>query len=551
MRSRLIAVSLLAVLVVVVARAGQLAVVGSTGVDVIDTASGKTLASASIPGGATQLLATRDGARLVAISRGPGATSWLGHFKPKGKASVVVIDGQSMKVLHQTELGWDASDAQITPDEKSAVILSPGADGKPASAYSIDLATGALAGKVDFDRGASGSALVGGDHVVVYFEGASPQKTLLRFLTVPALSADGDVSIDAKTTAPAAFENHDLIYLLDAARFHATNLYVVSASQRKLVMTHKIGEIASIGAFDPDTSRLFVLNQSTERGKRAFNGRIDVFKNGQPEQSMKTIDIPAKMTISPDRRLALVYSQGKMVTLDLSTLEQGKPTLSTVPHSTYFTPDQKRMLLYYASEEACCGVAVFDVEGRTVLKRFGVGGRGVRIAQALLALTATASSFSSGYAAAKRTGASSFYYSVYTPRAAAAGRGTLVINPDGKFAYAVDPQSDRVTFIDIAAADRLKTDVKTDAGANELVALHNGGVLAVLGQKGLTFVDTAARTVLREERFTGELRTVEVTPDGSRAIAIADGRIAIFDDQGKLLAENTSVAQPHDWILLK
>jgi hypothetical protein len=43
---------------------------------------------------------------------------------------------------------------------------------------------------------------------------------------------------------------------------------------------------------------------------------------------------------------------------------------------------------------------------------------------------------------------------------------------------------------------------------------------------------------------------VEVTGDG-RAIAVADGRIAVFDEHGKLLAENRSVAAPNDWIVVK
>ncbi|MEO6486689.1 MAG: hypothetical protein ABIO78_01980, partial [Thermoanaerobaculia bacterium] len=480
MHSRLVAVTLLVILVVSGARAERLAVAGSTGVDIIDTANGKTVASVPILGGATQLLITGDGSRLVAISRGPGATSWLGNFKPKGKASVAVIDAESMKVLGQSELGWDASDAQITADGKTVLILSPGAGVKPGSAHAIDLATGNVAGKVDFVQGAEGALLTGADQAVVYFEAANAQAaTLLRFFDMPSLKMSSEVKIDAKTRPPAAFENHDLIYLLEASGFKAATLYAVSKSQRKVVASHEVGQMASIGAFDPATSRLFVLNQSMERGKRRYNGRIDVFRNGEPEHSTKTVDAPKSMTFTPDRQRAFVFGFGYMSVLRLDTLEQPDKPLHSLgaPHSTYFTPDQKRGLFYFASEEACCGAGVFDAESGEMVKRFGLGSRGVRIAQALLAATATASSFAGARADAKRSGASSFHYSVYTPAVASVGSGPLVVHPAGKFAYAVDSNSNRLTTIDLDAGDRLKTDVTIKGGARELVALRNGDVL--------------------------------------------------------------------------
>lgn len=552
---RLFEVSLAVMLVVTGAHAERLVVAGSTGVAIIDTVSGKTISSAPVAGGATQLLATRDGSRLVAISRGPGATSWLGNFKPKGKATVSVIDGTTMKVLRQQELGWDASDAQISADEKTVVILSPGAMGRFASAWAIDLATGEVAGKADFYRSAHGLLLTASNHAVVYFEGA-PKKapTRLTFMEVPALKVTNELEIEGRTLPPAAFENQDLIYLLEASGNKPATLNVISASQQKIVATPEVGQLAAIGAFDPATSRLFVLSHSTERGKRGYNGRIDIFRNGELEKSMKTVDGPEAMTFTPDRRKAFVHDTTHSTLLNLETFEQTeKPFWLATPHSTYFTPDQKRALFYFAAENTgCCAASVFDMENETMMKHFGVGGRGARIAEALLAATVTAASFASAQAEAKRSGASSFHYSVYTPRTTTTvGAGPLTVHPDGKFAYAVDAKTSRVTTIDLTIGDRQKADINIKGGARELVAMKKGAVLAVMGEKSLTFVDSAARSVIAEHAFPGELRRVELTGDGSRAIAVADGRIAVFDDQGRVLAENTSVAAPNDWILMK
>ena len=554
MCSRFVAVVFLTILTAP-ALAERLAVAGTTGVTILDTATGKSVASVAVPGGATKILSTRDGSRLIAISRGPGATSWLGNFKPKEKASVAVIDGASMKVLAQNQLGWDATDAQLTADEKHVVILSPGAGAKPfSSAHVIDVATGAVAGKIDFlPRRASGSLVLGSNQAVVYFEGNKEVPTLLQFFDLPSLTKSSELTIKGKTVAPAAFENHDFIYLLEASGFRAATLNIVSASERKIVATPEVGQIASIAAYEQETGRLYVLSQSTERGKRNFNGRLDIFRDGKIEHALKTVDIPKTMTFTPDRKRAFIHSTVDTSIIDLATLEQTEKPIRyfASPHSGYFTPDQKRAVFYFATDEACCGAMVFNMETGEVMKHLRLGGIGIRIAEALLAVGATAASFADAQTTAKRTGASSFYYSVYTPRASTVGRGPLVVGADGKFAYGVDSKSNRVTTIDLTIGDRLKTDIDIPNGAREMVALKNGGVLAVMGEKGLTFIDPVARTVIAEHKFPGELRRVEVSEDGERAIAVADGRIAVFDTAGKVLAENTTVAEPSDWIVMK
>lgn len=555
MRSTVIAVLLFTLAVATSAHAERLAIAGTTGVDIIDTASGKSLASVAIAGGATQVLATPDGSRLIAVSRGPGAPNWYGQFKPTAKASVAVIDAASMTVVKQSEIGWDATDPQISADGKTAVILSPGAATKPfSSIHVVDLATGDIVAKQDFTRRAAGALLAGAGHVAVYFEGVPKNglPTLLRFLALPSLEAADEISIAEKTRAPAAFENHDLIYLLEQSGFRPATLYAVSITGRKLVASHEVGQIASIGGFDPATSRLYVLSQSTTRGKRGFNGRVDIFRNGEPEHALKTTDIPTKMTFTPDRKQALIHSSTDTSVLDIATMHQDEKPVRyvAVPYSIAFTPDQKRAVLYMASSEACCSAILFDVENRKHIKHIGVGGAGIRIAEALLAVAATGASYANAYSAAKSTGASSFHYSVYTPSVARVGRGPMVMDAAGQYAYAVDSKTSRLTTIDIAAGDRIKKDVDIKNGALELVALNDGAILAVLGEKALTFVDASKREVIAEHQFPGELKSVEVTGGGERAIAISEGRVAVFDGAGKLVSENTSVAKPVGWLVL-
>lgn len=536
----------------------RLAIADSEGkaVSIVDVDSGKLVGSVSLADAPDKVFATPDGKRVVAVSRGAGKTTWIGEFRPKVKASATIVDLQSMKAGQRIELGWDATDAQITPNGKTLVILSPGVDAKPpenksASLYAIDLTSGNVIGSVNFDRPANGAVVTGDQkQAVVYFEGAPRQKrpTVLRFVDLGTMEASGDVSIEAKTVGPAAFEGHDFIYLLDPPLGRAGTLHVVSASQRKLAGSHPVGQQALIGAFDEESGRLYVLSQSTTRGTRGFNGEMYVFRNGAPETVKKMVDYPARMVFTPDRKLALVAGSDLNV-IPLDKLEP-EPTVKGGPaYEMYVSPDQKRAYLYYWSEQQCCSVGVYDLPTRTLMKSYLIGSKGARFGQALLALAATAGSYSSGRSAAGSSGSSSFYYTVYTPKIRTAGRGMMILRPDGKFAYALDPQTNYVTVIDSESGERLQG-IKVGGGSRELVALKDASTIAVIGAKGVTFVDTSANAEGGKHEFTGELRGFESAAGGTRGVALADGKVLVVDGSGKLVGDVTTVKKPADWLFL-
>lgn len=555
LRSTVLPFLLLALAPLAAAQRLAIADAGGKAIAILEVSSGKIVQTVTLADAPSQVLATSDGKRLVAISRGPGKTTWLDEFRPTGKASAAVIDGATMKVLGRVELGWDASDAQITKDGRRLMVLSPGVDAsgaeaKTGSVHVIDLVTGTAKGAIPLDRPAKG-ALLSGDQkqVIIYSQGAPRQKrpTLLRFLDLEKPdAAPVDVTIDAKTNPPAAFEGHDLIYLLDPPLGRAGTLHVVSASQHKLLASHKVGQGASLGAFDEATGRLYVLSQSTSKGQRGWNGWLDIFKDGQPIGPTKTIvDHPSRMTFTPDRKMALVSGADTFV-LPLDTLEPGTGIKAYLPYEVHYGPDMKRAYFYYWTADACCSVSVFDWEKREKIKGYMIGSTGARIGQALLAAAATVGSYSASQSAAKSSGSSSFYYTVYTPRVAKAGRGMMVVRPDGKFAYALDPQTDYVTRIDAETAERLEG-IKVGSASRALVPLRDKGVIAVIADKSVTFIDTATHEKSGELTFAGPLRDVETTPRGDRGIALAEGRVVVFDAAGKTVSE-TPLKKPVSWV---
>jgi hypothetical protein len=533
----------------------RLAIADSDGkaIAILDVASGKIVSSVALPDPPSQVLATADGKRLVAISRGPGKFSWLGQFRPTGKASATVIDTESMNVLGRIELGWDAADAQITSDGRRLMVLSPGvdmegADGRLGSVHVIDLVKGAVAGSINLERPAQG-ALLSGDQkqVVIYSQGAPRAKrpTLLRFLDLEKMDAPpSDVLIAAKTLPPAAFEGHDLIYLLDPPATRGGTLHIVSASQHKLLASHTVGRNASLGAFDEDSGRLFVLSQATGEGQRG--GRLDVFKDGQLLGATKpVVNQPHRMTFTPDRKQAIIGGNDTLI-MPLDGPGPESVLGAGAAYEVHFTPDMKRAFFFYWNENACCSVAVVDLPKRETMKTYLIGSKGARLGQALVAGLLGAASYMSSAGLARSTGSSSFYYTVYMPRVASAGRGMMVVRPDG-IAYALDPQTDYVTRIDAESGERLEG-IKVGGGSRQLVPLQDNAVISVVAARTVTFIDTATQQKSGVLTFAGELRGVETNSGGTRGIALGDRRVVVFDAAGKTVAEVTTLEKPVGWV---
>lgn len=555
MRARLGAVLVL-LLAPLAFAADRLAIADSDGkaIAILDVASGKILNTVSLSDSPSQVLATADGKRLVAISRGPGKIDWLNRLRPTGKASATVIDAESMNVLGRIELGWDAADAQITGDGRWLMVLSPGVDaegaeGRLGSVHVIDLANAKAARSIHLDRPAQG-ALLSGDQkqAVIYSQGAPRAKrpALLRFIDLENIDAPpADVTIQAKTNPPAAFEGHDLIYMLDPPMTRAGTLHVISASQHKLLASHTVGRNASLGAFDDDSGRLFVLSQATGEGQRG--GRLDVFKDGKLLGATKSIvNQPRRMVFTPDRRQAIIGGNDTLI-MPLDGTDPDTVMTDGGPYEVHFTPDMKRAFFYYWNESACCSVGVVDFPKRERMKLFMIGSKGARFGQALVAGLLSAGSYMASASVARSTGSSSFFYTVYTPQTARAGRGMMVVRRDGKFAYALDPQTDYVTRIDSESGERLEG-IKVGGGSRQLVPLHDNDVISVIAARTVTFIDTATQQKSGELTFAGELHGVETNGDGTRGIALADGRVVVFDAAGKTVAEVATVKKPVGWM---
>lgn len=524
---------------------------------IVDTSTGKAAASIALGNDAPDyLVATPDGSRVVAISRGPGKNTWLGAFRPTGQASASVVDVASQKLVQRVELGWDAVDPQVTRDGRTLVVLSPGVDakapdGKNAAIYAVDIGKAAINGKFDFDRPANGM-LVAGDQTqaAVYFEGNRREKrpNTLQFVAINSMRPSGEpISISGEVESPATFPGHDFIYVVEKPKRDAANVSVISASQRKLVGTYPVQQNPHLVAYDDTTGRVFIAGQSASKGEKGKNGELTVFHNGAPEKTVKVGDNPMRMAYTADRQNAIV--SGTAVTLvSLSSLEpKGQIAQGAGVTEIYVSPDGRRAYFYLHGGEASSRVTVFDLTQMAQMKSYMVGSSGMRWAKGLAAVALTAASYSAGRSAAAASGQSSFYYTVYTPTGGKGGRGMMAVRNDSKFAYAVDPNTGYVSVIDGETGERLNG-IRV-AGAYEMVALKDNAILAVPGSNGVTFIDTAKNDQSGESTVEGALRGLETTTDRTRLVALYEGKVAVFDETGKLVGD-TAVKKPSAWVFL-
>jgi DNA-binding beta-propeller fold protein YncE len=525
---------------------------------VVNLATGGTAGRVELPDPPTDLLVTPDGARLLVLSRGAGSeTFWAASFRPKSRSSLVVVDAKTLEIIGRSELGWSLSDASLVAGGARLAVLSPGVTGKPnemkpAEVFLLDARNGAVVGRHELDRPADGFAVAPDQkHGIVYFEGAPRAKrpTELVILDLAGMKEAGRVSIDAKTQKPVVVEGSDHVYLLDPPIMRPGTLYIVSISERSLASVPTGRSSYTVGV-DPNRNRLLVTSEVNAGDKKNF-GQLQVVSGGKVERTLPVPRVVDRMRFSHDGRRGWFIggNQAYSVRLDDMTVES---PIATQGYSTEiaFSSDGRRAVVYDRGDDFCCRMNVFDLESRQRLSAFMTGSKGLRVAQALVAAAATASSYQAGKSAAEAKGKSSFYYSVYVPGSGKAARGPLAVSSDGKFGYALDTQTGYVTVARLSDGERVGN-VSIPLNGKELVLVPDARLLAAVGDESVVMIDTTTNEKVDEVKLAGEIRDFVLSPSGSRAIIMSRERLIVYDPVKRArLAEISGFQRPVDLVFI-
>jgi DNA-binding beta-propeller fold protein YncE len=494
-------------------------------VTVVDAAAGTVGERVMLPDTPSRMVLSPDGKRIAVLSRGEGTTSfWTSHFNPSSKSSVTLIDAASMKQIARTELGWDLGRAAFSSDGSTLTVLTPGVTSnkpnevKPAEVIRLNAKTGEVVKRAPLDRAADSLEFSSnGATGAIYFKATKEKPAEVRLIDVGTLDTVSAIPLGKFTDAPAALIK-DRLYLVDKTDAKSGKMYIVSLADRKLAATLEAGDHPIVGAVDPEKGNIYLLNDADEL--KVVNGTT----------VSAGVNVAGDMVrFTDDKKVAYVIGNASVTPVDLTNMTVRTPIKIGRQASDFVaSPDGRRGFVLHRSEQTCCRATVVDFTTNTNMKSFATGSKGARIAAGLAAAAATVASYQSGRSTASARGGGTFYYSVYTPRVAAAARGPMAIRRDGKFAYVLDVQTNDVTIIDGESGERLQN-IRVGGGGHELVALSGGKYLAAVSDESVAIVDTETNQIKTEIKLSGDVSDFALSSKGDYAAVIGKQKIAVID----------------------
>lgn len=492
-----------------------------------------------------------DGKTLLVLDQGEGTMGfWVAEFRPKTKSNAAVVrDG---KVIGSTELGWGLAESAFSADGKTAFVLTTGYESnkanerKESELIRIDLGDGTISGRLALDAAASAFATDEASKMGIIYSPPYPKKkpaplpARLTFVDLATLEAKQTVDI-AGTEVRRPVAVGDLLYVVDGGSKKAGgSLTIVDAASGAVVKKIDVGPEAVFGGSDSE-GRLYVLSQADDRK----SGRVTVVKGSETVAEYPIGAAPKSALLSADNRLLYVLGWKEFSVVDLAKGESvARLEQARAPFAVLGTADGSRAFVVNVDGEQCCRLTAFDLSNGSRLTTFLGGSKGERFGQGLAAAALSVASYQAGKSVARSSGSDSFYYSVYSPVARGAARGPLTFGPGEKKVYFVDTQTNDVTIADVATGERLRT-LDAGSGLQEVVPLHDAGVIAGIANTEITLVDVETNEVRETIKLEGGVTDAVLTEKGDRLVVFGKKSLVVIDSKtAKELARVTSLEQP-------
>jgi YVTN family beta-propeller protein len=458
---------------------------------------------------------------VLPLPDGQTAVVHLGWEVPKSAppvpAEAAFIDLAGPRVLARLKLDGLPRPPLLSPDGKDLVFFSPQMLPKkqpavPAGLQFIDVGSRQIAGTRVMEGDPTDLAFSGDGRFLYLLEKGKPDRK-------PAKNVAGRIQVYSMET-----------------RDHEINLEGGTAPR---------GFIA-----DEEGRQVLVLSEgapSAEKGEP--EGELRVLRGGDTTATLKVAAEPAFVRISPDRARLYVVGGRALSHVDLPNLRRiadtplkpaGMNILSanTPSHAVdelAVSDDGRRgFALYQGSSK----LSVLDLESQKLIDEVTTGRGGKKFAKfmGVLALSVAMTAASQSAAQNPYYGYPYYLYDVYSFQVAAPNT-SLALRPDGKFAYALNSQTNDVTIVD---ADTGHVVDKVPGGGQALRLFTGGAMLAVRDKDALRFIDTATQKKGEELLFPGSSSVaLAFSSDGAHAIAAGGTAVYVLDGTtGKVLARH-------------
>jgi DNA-binding beta-propeller fold protein YncE len=458
---------------------------------------------------------------VLSLPDGQTAVVHLGWEVPKSAppvpAEAAFIDLAGPRILARLKLAGLPRPPLLSPDGRDLVFFSPQMLPKkqpavPAGLQFVDVGSRQIAATRAVEGGPTDLAFSGDGGFLYLLEKGKPDRK-------PAKNVAGRIQVYSMET-----------------RDHEINLGAGTAPR----------------GFIPDEEgrQVLVLSEgapSAEKGEP--EGELRVLRGGDVAATLKVAAEPAFVRISPDRARLYVVGGRALSHVDLPNLRRiadtplqpaGMNILSanTPSHAVdelAVSDDGRRgFALYQGSSK----LSVLDLESQKLIDEVTTGRGGKKLAKFMgaFALSVAMTAVSQSAAQNAGLGTSYYFYDVYSFQIAAPNT-SLVLRPDGRFAYALNSQTSDVTIVD---ADTGHVVDKVPGGGRALKLFTSGAMLAVRDKDALRFIDTATQKKGDELLFPGSSSVaLAFSPDGTDAVAAGGTAVYVLDGTtGKVRARH-------------
>jgi DNA-binding beta-propeller fold protein YncE len=525
----------------------------------VDLRTGAVTQRASIAGTPLLVLRSGDGARLAVLDPGPYKQTWCCRLQPKGPMIATLLDGATLAQTASVELGWGAPSlgafgspalrafSMPSPDGRRVTVLVAGYHSKkpeetlPRELVTLDIVSGQIEGRIALDRSVDAMWGAAEGKTVVLFAAAVKSKEAalpaeLLFVDLAQRAVTQRIQLNGAPTQSLMAPSGRWLYLLDPGRPSNKKeknvngeVTVVSIAERQVAARLDAGSKPRALVADEDRELVLVPSDGppVDKGQTRV-GELRAFSGAQQTAVITVAEEPHLLRINGMRAYLFGKRAVSVVELDgLRSLPEFALDDADNANELVFSKDGKRGFVQYQGSSR---LSILDLDAPRLVGSVTTGRGGVKFAKALgsiaLSAAATTASYYQGRSVAMTQHQRWFTYNIYN-FGVAAPQSSVVVRPDGKFAYALNTQTNDVTVVDVATASVVS---KEAAKGRALALLPGGSKIAVLGKDEMRLFDTETQLPsepLRFEDATGV--SLVFTKDGRTAVAYGGQGLYLLD----------------------
>ena len=527
----------------------------------VDLRTGAVTQRVSIAGDPSLILRSGDGVRLAVLDHGPYKQTVCCHLQPKGPMIATLLDGATLAQTASVELGWGTPSVELaffdrpalqefsmpSPDGRRVTVLCAGYHTKkpeetlPRELVTFDIVSGAIEGRIELDRAVSAMWSASEGKTVVLFAAARKHKdealpAEILFVDLAQHVVTQRIQLSGAPAQPLMAPGSQWLYLLDPGNPSNKQeknvngeVTIVSVADRRVAARLNAGSKPRALVWDEDRQVVLVPSDGppVEKGQMRV-GELRAFSGAQQTALVNVAEEPHFLRLNGDRAYVFGKRAVSVVGLDgLRALSEFSLDDADDVNELVFSKDSKRGFVQYMGSSR---LSILDLETPRLVASVTTGRGGVKFAKALgamaLSVAATTASYYQGQSMAMTQHQNWFAYNIYN-FGVAAPQSSVVVRPDGKFAYALNTQTNDVTVVDVPTASVVS---KEAAKGQSLALLPGGTKIAVLGEHEMRLFDTQTQLPGEPLHFEGAMRVSLVfTKDGQTAVAYGGRALYLLD----------------------